>query len=172
MEIVPIAPAHIAGFTRLILGIAREDIFAMRADSLSAEAVRRFVERQLVDGAPMFVAMDNDQLVGWCEVSLGEADFTAHTGVLSMGVLYGYRGQGVGSWLIRKCIAASRSMGLERIEISVLENNPKALDFYKQHGFVVEGYKRRSLRIGETYHDETLLAMLLNQAAVQQPAAV
>ena len=171
MEIVPIAPEHLTRFTKLILGIAREDMFAIRADTLSEEAARRFVERQLMDGAPMFVALCDDRVVGWCEVSFSDADFHAHTGTLSMGVLHGYRSQGIGSWLIRKCLAASRSMGLERIEITVLENNPDALRFYEGHGFVVEGCKRRSLRIGHTYHDETLMALLINQAFTQHHRA-
>ena len=171
MEIVPIAPEHLTRFTELILGIAREDMFAIRAENLSEESVHRFVERQLMDGAPMFVAMSDDRVVGWCEVSFSDADYNAHTGTLSMGVLHGYRSQGIGGRLIRKCLAASRSMGLERIEITVLENNPDALRFYQGHGFLVEGCKRRSLRIGSTYHDETMMAMLINQAFLQHEQA-
>lgn len=161
MEILPIAIEHANQFNDVITAIASEDIFAIQPDSLSIKSVHRFVERQLVEGAPMFVALENDRLVGWCEISLSDTPYSEHSGVLSMGILTGYRGQGVGSWLIRKCVSAARSMGLERIELSVLENNPEAHRFYLAKGFKVEGKKMRSLCINGNYHNETLMAMII-----------
>ena len=159
MEIVPIGIEHANQFNDVITAVASEDIFAIQPDSLSVKAVHRFVERQLVEGAPMFVALENDRVVGWCEISLSDTAYSEHSGVLSMGVLTGYRSQGVGSWLIRKCISAARSMGLERIELSVLENNPEAHRFYLAKGFKLERKKIRSLCINGHYHNETMMAL-------------
>lgn len=163
MEILPIGIEHANQFNDVVTAIASEDIFSIQPDSLSVKSVHRFVERQLVEGAPMFVALENDRLVGWCEISMSDTAYSEHSGVLSMGILTGYRGQGVGSWLIRKCLSAARSMGLERIELSVLENNPEAHRFYLAKGFKVEGKKMRSLCINGTYHNETMMAFLIPQ---------
>ncbi len=161
MEILPIGIEHANQFNEVITAIASEDIFAIQPDTLSVKSVHRFIERQLVEGAPMFIALDNERLVGWCEISLSDTAYSEHSGVLSMGILTGYRGQGVGSWLIRKCISAGRSMGIERIELSVLENNPEAHRFYLGKGFKVEGKKLRSLCINGIYHHETLMALII-----------
>lgn len=163
MEVLPIGIEHAGQFNETIMAIAREDLFAIHPDSLSSKSVHRFVERQIVDGAPMFVALENDRVIGWCEISLSDLEYSAHSGVLSMGVLPGFRNRGVGSWLIKKCVTAARSMGIKRVELSVLENNPDAQRFYSSKGFRIEGKKLKSLRINGKYHDETIMALLISK---------
>lgn len=161
MDVVPISIDHASQFSDVIMTIAREDIFAIRSEDLSSKSVHRFVERQLIDGAPMFVAREKGQVVGWCEISLSDLEYSDHCGVLSMGVLQGMRNRGIGRKLIKKCLAAAANMGLERIELSVLENNPDAQRFYASVGFSVEGRKSRSLRINDVYHDEIMMGMII-----------
>ncbi len=161
MDVVPISIDHASQFSDVIMTIAREDIFAIRSEDLSSKSVYRFVERQLVDGAPMFVAREKGQVVGWCEISLFDLEYSDHCGVLSMGVLKGMRSRGIGRKLIKKCLAAAANMGLERIELSVLENNPDAQRFYASVGFSIEGRKSRSLRINDVYHDEIMMGMII-----------
>ncbi len=159
MEILPISIEHASQFSAAIISIAREDCFSTQADSLSTRSAFRFVEQQIVDGAPMFVALENNTVIGWCEVSMSDVEFCRHSGLLSMGVLQGYRGGGVGSWLINKCVSAARSIGFERIELTVLENNFEAKRFYLSKGFIVEGKKLNSLKVGNKYYNEILMAL-------------
>ncbi len=166
MEIVPVSIEHATQFGAIIESIASEEQFPIEWDSVSQVTALRFVERHLVDGAPMFVAFKQDKLVGWCEISMSELDYCKHSGLLSMGILNGYRGQGLGSWLINKCTVAARSMGFERIELSVLESNVYAQTFYKHKGFEVEGRKNRSLKMGSKYFSEVLMAKHINDIPI------
>ncbi|MCB1756145.1 MAG: GNAT family N-acetyltransferase, partial [Gammaproteobacteria bacterium] len=99
MEVLPIGIEHAGQFNETIMAIASEELFAIHPENLSAKSVYRFVERQVIDGAPMFVALEDDRVVGWCEISLSDLEYSEHSGVLSMGVLPGFRNRGVGSWL-------------------------------------------------------------------------
>ncbi len=158
MEVIPISIEHAKQFGAIIGSIAQEDDFPIQNEIISEKTAAWFVERQLVDGAPMFVALERNKLVGWCEISMSELDFCKHSGLLSMGVLKDYRGRGVGSCLINKSISAACSMDFERIELTVLESNRSAQAFYLHKGFKVEGKKYRSLKIGEKYFTEILMA--------------
>lgn len=170
MHVLPISKDDVAGFSHVIMTIAREDIFAIRPEDLSSRSVSRFVERQLVDGAPMFVAHDKGKVIGWCEISLSDLEYSDHSGVLSMGVLQGMRGCGVGRRLMRECLKAAARIGLERVELSVLGNNPDAQRFYAAAGFRVEGRKSRSLKINDVYHDEIIMALQVSRSKLLDPA--
>jgi len=162
MDVRPIQLDHIAAFSDVIMRIAQEDIFALRAEDLSARAIYRFVTHQIDSHAPMFVVLQAGRVVGWCEVSLSDLPFADHTGVLSMGILDGFRGRGLGAALMQRCLQAASHGGIRRVELSVLENNPLAKKFYTAQGFLVEGRKHQSLQINGVYHDEILMARLLN----------
>lgn len=161
MEVVPIAVNHLTQFNEVITAIASEDRFAIAPENLSRQAVFHFVERQLAAGAPMFVAVDNGRVVGWCEITQSDFLYTRHVGVMSMGVLPGHRGKGLGRKLVNKSLSAGQSLGMQRVELSVLENNPAAFQLYTSCGFQVEGRKRASLYLNECYHDEIIMARVL-----------
>jgi len=168
MEIYPVQIKHAPQFSDIIESIAREDEFLQPSDTMSSLSAYRFVEQQLIDNAPMFVAMDGEQMVGWCEVSVSDLPLCRHNGLLSMGVTEAFRRQGVGTHLINKCLAVARSHGFERVELSVLDTNTVAQNFYKKNDFIVEGIKRRSLKKGKKYFNEILMARdVLIQAHVR-----
>ena len=45
------------------------------------------------------------------------------------------RGQGVGSALLKECLAIARKAGCAEASVSTMEDNLKAIEFYKKHGF-------------------------------------
>ncbi len=161
MKVVPINIEHATEFSDVIMAIASEDIFALRPESLSSASIYRFVEQQLIREAPMYVAFENNRMLGWCEISLSAMVYSDHSGLLSMGVLPQFRGRRIGSHLIDTCMNAARDRGLSRIELTVLDNNPQAKRFYTARGFRKEGRKVQSLRINGKYHDEILMARLI-----------
>jgi ribosomal protein S18 acetylase RimI-like enzyme len=81
----------------------------------------------------------------------------AHGGVLGVGVLQDYRGQGIGTALIRAAIDMARATGLTRIELTVREQNARAIELYERLGFVREGVKRNAVRVDGDY--ENLICM-------------
>ncbi|PLS16947.1 hypothetical protein CVD28_14935 [Bacillus sp. M6-12] len=55
------------------------------------------------------------------------------------------------------------SHSINRIELTVLSHNVRALSLYKKMGFEVEGTKKNSLFIDGTYADGYYMAKILGQ---------
>jgi len=78
-----------------------------------------------------------------------------------MGVLDGYRGQGLGERLIRAALDAAREAGFERISLSVYARNTRAAALYRKVGFVVEGVRVRGKKLDGEYDDVHIMGLIL-----------
>jgi ribosomal protein S18 acetylase RimI-like enzyme len=77
-----------------------------------------------------------------------------------MGLLPEFRGQGLGDRLIRQTLAAARAFGLNRVELSVRENNAGAIALYNRVGFEIEGLQRNATKVDGAYENVVLMAIL------------
>ena len=68
IEIVPIQRRHVAGFRAVLDSVARERRHLALLEAPAAAQVRRFVLGNIKSGHAQFVALDGEQLVGWCDV--------------------------------------------------------------------------------------------------------
>lgn len=67
------------------------------------------------------------------------------------------QGKGIGSFAVNKVLRhAFENINLNRIELSVLENNRRAIKLYEKHGFKKEGIKKEA-----TYKDGKFLNMVI-----------
>jgi ribosomal protein S18 acetylase RimI-like enzyme len=78
-----------------------------------------------------------------------------------MGLLPRFRGQGIGTKLIRSVLAAARTAGLHRVELTVRETNAGAIALYRKAGFAVEGVQRDAVQIDGIYENVICMALLL-----------
>ena len=131
IEIVPIGQGHIDGFHRTLDSVARERRYLAFLEAPPLESVRAFVLDNIKQGYPQLVAVSAGQVVGWCDVVPKPRPIYAHVGVLGMGLLPEFRGQGLGDRLIRQTLAAARAFELNRVELSVRENNAGAIALYR-----------------------------------------
>jgi len=161
VEIVPITQDHIDGFHRALDFVAREGRYLAFVEGPPLENTRAFVLDHIQRGHPQFVAVSEGQVVGWCDVTPKERPIYAHGGVLGIGLLPRFRGQGIGTNLIRSTLAATRTIGLHRVELTVRENNTRAIELYKKVGFVVEGFQRDAVQIDGLYENIVCMALLL-----------
>jgi ribosomal protein S18 acetylase RimI-like enzyme len=106
------------------------------------EEIRAFVLGSIEKGNPVVYAMKDQDLVGWCDISRVSMGTAQHTGLLGMGVLSQYRGQGIGSRLLAAALAAASKANMPRVELTVYTNNTAAIALYRKHGFVTEGEMR------------------------------
>ncbi len=159
--VVPIAEAHIASFRETLDTVVRERLYLAMLEAPPLEEVRCFVLDSIRDGRPYFVALEGERVIGWCDISSLHRALFAHSGVLGMGVLDGYREQGVGEALMVAALDAARTTGLTRVELTVREHNVRAKRLYEKMGFVVEGVKRRGVRLDGNYEDLICMAKLL-----------
>jgi ribosomal protein S18 acetylase RimI-like enzyme len=124
IEIVPIAQDHIDGFHRSLDIVARERRYLAFPEAPPIEATRAFVLDNIKRGHPQFVAVSADgEVVGWCDVTPMSRPTQGHRGVFGAGLLPQFRGQGIGTKLTKKALAAARAFGLHRVELTVREHN-------------------------------------------------
>lgn len=111
------------------------------------------------------VAEDCGQIIGTLNFSTGVRLKNQHAGTIGMGVHSEWRGLGLGRILIENFQDWVISQPLiERVDLSVMSDNLKAINLYSSVGFVEEGRKRRAFRLhgieGEPprYQDEVFMA--------------
>ncbi|MGB6397055.1 MAG: GNAT family N-acetyltransferase [Bradyrhizobium sp.] len=160
VEIVPITQDHIDGFHRALDFVAREGRYLAFVEGPPLENTRAFVLDHIQRGHPQFVAVSAGEVVGWCDVTPKERPIYAHGGVLGIGLLPRFRGQGIGTNLIRSTLAATRTIGLHRVELTVRQNNTRAIELYRKVGFVVEGLQRDAVQIDGLYENIVCMALL------------
>jgi ribosomal protein S18 acetylase RimI-like enzyme len=160
VEIVPITQDHIDGFHRALDFVAREGRYLAFVEGPPLENTRAFVLDHIQRGLPQFVAVSAGEVVGWCDVTPKERPIYAHGGVLGIGLLPRFRGQGIGTNLIRSTLAATRTIGLHRVELTVRQNNTRAIELYRKVGFVVEGLQRDAVQIDGLYENIVCMALL------------
>jgi RimJ/RimL family protein N-acetyltransferase len=82
-----------------------------------------------------------------------------HKGVLwGMFVQPEARGTGLGSLLVARVLEHAMQ-AVEEIRLTVVATNASAVRLYERAGFERYGLERRALKIGDTYHDEVLMAL-------------
>ena len=160
IEVRPIREEDIESFHATVDMVARERKFIARLEAPPIEQVRAFVRRNIEKGYPQFVAVNDRQVVGWCNIPPMAREVMAHVGDLFMGLKPEWRGQGLGERLLREALAAADTFGYRRIELGVFAGNARAAALYRKAGFVEEGIKRRAILIDDVFHDEIIMARL------------
>jgi ribosomal protein S18 acetylase RimI-like enzyme len=160
-DIVPIREEHIGGFHRALDIVARERRYLAFLEAPPLEETRAFVRNNIERRYPQYVAIAEDEVVGWCDVIPMTRPIYAHAGVLGIGLLPRFRARGIGTELIRSTLAAAQSIRLHRVELTVRENNRGAIELYKKFGFAIEGLRRDAVHIDGFFENVVAMAVLL-----------
>jgi len=84
--------------------------------------------------------------------------------VVGMYVAPEARNQSVGRLLLEELIArASRLERIRKLNLAVVSTNIAAKRLYLSLGFQVYGVERDALKVGDTFYDEDLMALMLNK---------
>ena len=145
IRVVPISEEHIDRFWSLVDGVARERRFLAGVEGFPLEVTRHFVRGNLARRHPHWVAVDGEEVVGWCDiVPANPFPFPGfvHSGRLGMGVRASHRGRGIGRCLLGSALASVAATGFRRVELEVYSSNNAAVSLYRKAGFVTEGIKR------------------------------
>jgi ribosomal protein S18 acetylase RimI-like enzyme len=164
VEIVEVREEHIVGCHAALDVVAREHKYLTFLEAPPIESSRAFIRENIAQRHPHFVALAGDRVVGWCDVRPRERPVTRHSGVLGMGVLPEWRGQGLGRRLIERTLEAARAYPLARVELAVRADNTRAAALYRKVGFEVEGRRRRAMFVGGVYYDDITMALLFDPA--------
>ena len=161
VEIVPITEEHIESFHQPLDFVARERRYLAFLEAPPIDSTRAFILNHIRQRYPQFVAISAGKVVGWCDVTPKSRPIYAHCGVLGMGLLPRFRGQGIGTRLILRTLHAARARGLSRVELAVREDNANAIALYEKVGFVTEGLQRNGVLVDGVYENVVEMAILL-----------
>lgn len=159
-DIVSITEQHIEGFWRAVDSVAREQKYLTFLEGPPIDTTKAFVAQNIKGNWPHMVALHEDKVIGWCDVTARNRPVFAHIGSLGMGVLAPYRGKGVGNALISTALQKAKAKGLARIELTVREHNKTAIALYKKFGFVQEGVHIKGVCIDGQYENHIFMALL------------
>lgn len=160
IRIEPMGETHIESFHRVLDTVARERKYLTLLEAPTLEDTRKFALSSITTGNVHLVALHADELVGWCDIRRHFFPSHAHCGSLGMGLLPGYRGQGLGRRLIEAAIAGGREAGMIRIEFGVHADNARAIRLYERGGFVREGVSRDAFCVDGAYTDVINMALI------------
>lgn len=132
--------ADLDDVVRALEAVASEEVHIGTESPIDQELMKRRIRQAYVDNeeAVLFVVEDRGRVVGW--LNLASRDGLADLG---MGLLPDYRGQGLGSQLMERCLKWCRDHSCHKITLEVWPHNRAAIRLYEKFGFEQEGYKRR-----------------------------
>jgi RimJ/RimL family protein N-acetyltransferase len=166
ITITDIQEDHIDGFRAALDSVAKEKKYLMWTEAPSIESTREFILNNIKQGIPQVVALDNEEVIGWCDIIPHSRPTARHVGSLGMGIKSDYRRKGIGTLLIREALSRAKQCGLERIELEVFESNKTAIKLYKKFHFKLEGKRTAAVKIEGTYINCLMMSLFLDQKGV------
>ena len=163
MNIIPISEEYIESFRDAIDIVARERKYLVMLEARSLESVRDWVCKNIENDIPQFLALEDNQVIGWCDIMPNKTPGFQHVGALGMGVLPNFRDKGIGKALLKITLAKAKENGIEKIELEVFESNAPAIHLYDTFGFQKEGIKKFARKLDEHYDNIVLMAKFLNE---------
>lgn len=141
---------------------AHPEAFGASWEDESLLSVEDFAHR--LEQQHVFAARQTDTkiMLGAVGIRLSAASKTKHKGMIwGMYVRPEARGSGVGVALMQHVLDYARPM-LEQVNLVVDASNVTAYRLYEKMGFAQYGYEKRALRIGNSYYDDVLMALVLD----------
>jgi RimJ/RimL family protein N-acetyltransferase len=109
----------------------------------------------------IFVAEEEGTLVGFIEVFGDELKRIRHRACLVIGIREAYQGRGLGKELLSQTIEWAKANALNRLELTVIAHNKKALWLFSRMGFTVEGTRRKAMYVENAWRDEFYMSLFL-----------
>ena len=108
--------------------------------------------------AAVFVAEDEEGVVGRLSVARDPHPASRHVADLGLMVAASARRRGVGWALLEQAVAWAKASGVRKLELHVFPHNEPAIRLYERFGFVREGYRKQHYRRSRGYVDAILMA--------------
>ncbi len=157
IQIVDTDERYIESFNKALGSVAREKLFLSWTDGPSIESTKAFITDNVRNHIPQVFAVENGNVIGWCDICPRTKQTEKHCGILGMGIIKEYRGMGIGTQLIKAAIDKAKAFGLERVELEVFESNRVAQKLYEKMDFKIEGIRNRAFKIDGNYINTILM---------------
>src|SRR5690349_140523 len=114
MQIRDTLPEDAKAVSVLVDAVARERRYLATTVGFSDESTEAFIRSVMSAKGVHLVALVDDAVVGWCDITRASFEGMTHVGRLGMGVKAGFRGQGIGKGLLKAALNRAFGQGLER----------------------------------------------------------
>lgn len=169
MKIEYASEKYLDSFWSALDEVSKERVYLLSLKAPEILSTKSFVKEIIKSGWTQFFAIENDTVVGWCDILPMQRKGLTHVGHVGMGVTQKYRGKGIGKQLLLKSLEHAFETGLQRIELEVFSSNNKAISLYKKYGFKIEGVKSKARYLDGKYDDITIMARLKNFGQTKGP---
>lgn len=143
----------IPSFHACLDAVAKEKVYLEMTEAPPLEKVVEFQSSHIASNGPVYYAVENGKVVGWCDVFPEENPRQNHRGGMGMGILPEHRGQGIGRKLVLAVLDHCKRIGLEKVELHVYTTNLPAIALYKKLGFEQEGLIKKYRKVDGQYFD-------------------
>lgn len=151
----------IPSFYECLKTVAAERVYIEMIEPPPLDKVVGFQSEIINQNGPVYYAIDQGRVVGWCDSFPSSNPRLSHRAHLGMGLLPEYRGKGLGSQLLKAALAKAKEFGLEKVELSVYTTNTAAVALYKKFGFVQEGLIKNYRKLDGQYFDCYIMGVFL-----------
>ena len=157
-------PKYFPSFREALKAVASERVYIEMIEPKPLDQVAEFQGGLIRDNYPVFYALEGERVIGWCDISVTANPRLNHRGSLGMGLIDGYRGQGLGSKLMDAALKHAQKIGLEKVELHVYTSNLAAIALYRRFGFEQEGLIKKYRKLEGRYFDCIMMGKFLNGA--------
>lgn len=129
---------------------------------LSTQSVRKHIIEWNQSGhSIVFLGILNGQHVGYLLVNGNEAKRAIHRAEVTIAVQADAQGKGIASSLLKKAEEWAAENAISRFELTVLETNTAARQFFEKHNYKSEGIRTESMMIDNNLFNEIYMAKKL-----------
>jgi ribosomal protein S18 acetylase RimI-like enzyme len=161
MMIQKVTTEFAESYCKAVDTVARERKYLGSTTGFPLEKTIEFVKFIVGQNLSQYFAIEDGEVVGWCDIIPKSYEGLTHVGVLGMGILKEYRGKGLGTQLLEKAIEHAKLNGIEKVELDVYESNLSAVALYKKLGFTVEGKRKNGRKLDGKYDHIVLMGKFL-----------
>jgi ribosomal protein S18 acetylase RimI-like enzyme len=141
--------------------VAHERKYLGSTNGFPLESTIEFVKFIVSQNLSQYFAVENGEVVGWCDIIPKSYEGLTHVGVLGMGVLKACRGKGLGTQLLEKAIEHAKLNGIEKVELDVFETNTGAIALYEKMGFTMEGKRVKGRKLDGLYDNIVMMGKFI-----------
>ncbi|MBD5639709.1 GNAT family N-acetyltransferase [Clostridium botulinum] len=134
-------------------------------DLLTPEDFEKLIYEDSIEKKTMFlVAEVEGKIVGFSRCQGNKLSRFRHKAEFGICILKEYWGYGIGRALLENILMWADTVGIEKISLTVVQINTKAIELYKRYGFVEEGLliKDRIHKDG-SYYNTVMMGRVLHK---------
>ncbi|MBU5440191.1 GNAT family N-acetyltransferase [Tissierella sp. MSJ-40] len=132
---------------------------------LTPEDFKKLIyEDSMAERTLFLVAEVDGKIVGFTRCIGNKLSRFRHKAEFGICISKEYWGHGIGKVLLENVLMWADATGIEKISLTVVETNTKAIQLYKKYGFVEEGLLRKDrIHKDGNYYNTVIMGRLLNK---------